>query len=79
MKINSEKVEDMELLQIDENTSAHCLPEDYGFRKMMVFYRHSTPVWAHKNCVIQNVKTKDTKKNVGKKNKRVQRLSKKEE
>ena len=68
MKLNTEKVDTLELLELNSDCQAHCCDKD-GFKKLMVLYRHSKPVWAHRDCLIQ--KEENPKKGLTKGKKRV--------
>ncbi len=63
MKLNKDKLAEMELCVINEDQSAHCCTKD-GFKKLMVMYQHNKPVWAHKDCLVQEseVQEKPNKK-----------------
>lgn len=51
MKLNTELVNGYELMTLDSDCAARVDSRE-GFKKLMVFYRHDKPVWAHKDCVV---------------------------
>lgn len=51
MKLNNDLVNGYMLMNLNDDCSAR-VDSRPGFMKMMVFYRHGKPVWAHKDCVV---------------------------
>lgn len=71
MKLNNEKVNTLIECRINDDTVAMCEDRD-GFMKLMVFYRHGKPIWAHKSChAVPEILPKSQKKNLTKRKKKV--------
>lgn len=59
MRINNDIVNQFKLVTVDRDCEARTTPisgginagHGQGFDKMMVFYRHGKPVWAHRDCL----------------------------
>ena len=49
MKLKPE-ADDLITMELNEECSAKVL-DQAGFKKLMVFYKHGKPVWAHKDLV----------------------------
>ncbi len=67
MKLNNDLVNGYMLMELNSDCSAR-VDSRPGFMKMMVFYRHGKPIWAHKDCVAAEPARSAEK--VGKKSKK---------
>ena len=54
-------VNKLELFQINKDIKACCV-DMHTFKKMMVFYVHDRPVWAHKDFIRPSKKVDKRKK-----------------
>jgi hypothetical protein len=62
MKLNNDVVNGFEVLTVSADCAARVESRE-GFKKMMVFYRHGNPVWAHKDCyAVEQIPQKKRKR-----------------
>ena len=66
MKVRTE-INQLELIEINEDSYARCDNRD-GFKKMMAFYKHDKPVWAHRDYVVAEPARFDQKPRKNRKN-----------
>ena len=61
MKLNKEKADLLDTINIDEDSFAKCINISESFKKIMFYYKFGKPIWAHKDFIV--VATKKKRKN----------------